>query len=289
MRRFAGGVLIVAVLGVVSLPATAAARDSVLPRSVDREVTVPSAGSGSLPLRCPRGAVALHAAAADLPRGVTLMESLPGSNARSWTLRFANRGSSKRVSAVLRCVRVRLPAGMPDVTVAVSSSSRSTTVAARSSARVAIACRPGYIPTGHGISATDDSVATAAVVPSRGGWTFRLENATGSAASVTPRVRCLRRAATGRRFGRRVRLAFDISRSGWTHTVRGGNRSYSNSCARNAFSVSTGVSLDPDARIALRSASPDGDRSGRWWFRNGGRSQPVKSYLLCMALGTRFG
>lgn len=242
----------------------------------------------SLILRCPKTAVALHAAAEELPRGVTVRESLPGTNARGWTLRFANRGSSERVTGVLRCVRLRLPGGISGVSLAVSSSSQPVEVRAGASVRIPIACRPGYTATGHGISADDDAVSTAAVVPSRNGWTFRFENTSSRTATVTPRVRCLRRAVSGRRNGDRVRLAFDIGRSAWSHTVGGGSETYENACGRDLYSVATGVSLDPDADILLSSTFPGGERDGHWLFRNPNGSQPVKSYLLCLARDSRF-
>jgi hypothetical protein len=219
---------------------------------------------------------------------VTVRESLPGTNARGWTLRFANRGSSERVTAVLRCVRLRLPQGVSGVRLAVSSSSQSVDIRARSSLRMPISCRPGYRPTGHGISANDDAITVAAVVPSRNGWTFVLKNTTSRASTVTPRVRCLRRTVSGRQNGDRVRLAFDIDRSAWSHSVGGGNESYENSCDGDLYSVSTGISLDEDAEISLSSAWPSGERDAEWWFRNPGGAQQVRSYLLCLARDSRF-
>jgi hypothetical protein len=292
MRRIAGGVATVAIAALAGLPAGAAAENTIVPSSVERSATVPAGGARSLRLACPDTAVALHAAVVRLPGGAGVSDSIPGSSARRWTIRLAGAASGDRkVTAVLRCVRLRLPLGVSGVTLRVASGSRpSLAVAPRDSARAGLTCPQGYAPTGYGFGASSTAVSLAAAVPTRRGWRFRVENGGGSPTTAAVRIRCLQPMVRGRRGGRVVRLRFGLQRLDFRRTVPTGDReSLRGFCARDHISVASGVALDPSDDILLRTTYPAGGSSARWSFGNTGAPAQIRAYMLCLARFSRFG
>ena len=292
MRAIIGGGATVAIVIIAALPAAAVARPPVVPSSAERSATVPAGGARSLTLTCPEDAVALHAAPVRLPRGVRIADSAPARNVRRWTMRFASVASrARRVRATLRCVRLHVPAGISDVTLRVSTSSRGMLrVPAGSSVEVPLQCAPGFVPAGQGVGAGTRAVSVSAAVPSRNGWVFRIENNGNSAAGASARIRCLQRVVRGRRKGAITRLRFDVKRVTFSVPIRSGkSRSFTGSCAPDRFSLSTGISIDRTADITLLRSFPFGRREGSWFLRNRGAAEPVSGYLLCLSRASRFG
>ena len=291
MRRIAGGGVIVAIAMLAALPAGAVARSTVAPSTVGGAASVPAGGSKSLTLTCPGTAVALHAAPVRLPGGVRVADSGPADDARRWTLRLASVARrARRVSATLRCVTLRLPDGLSDVTVRVSSESRpKLRVRAGSSAATGLRCPAGYTPTGQGVGMSTRAVKLVAAVPNGRGWRFRFENNGKSAATASARIRCLQRVVSGSRNGANARLVFGVTRLALSAPVLSGrNVSIVGSCARNRFSLGMGLSLDRDDDIALLRSFPFGSRGGSSFFRNRGAPERVRSYMLCLSRASRF-
>lgn len=290
MSIFGRGIA-VGLAALAALPAAAAARATVVPSSTDRSVTVPPRGARSLTLTCPRTAVALHAAAVRLPGGVRVADSVPGKDARRWTIRFASvaRGARK-ARATLRCVRLRLPSGVSGVTVGVSTGSRPhVRVAARSSEEVTLRCPPGYVPTGQGVGAGTRGVSLTAAVPDDRGWVFRIDNRGESAAHASARIRCLERVVSGRRAGKRTALAFGLKRVAFQVPIAGGGRSsFKGSCARGRFSVATGFQVGGPGRTTLLRSFPFGARNASWTFANRGVAGTATGYLTCLSRSSRF-
>ena len=290
MRVSAGWATALATTLLAALPAGAAAQATVAPSSVSDSARVPAGGARSLTLACPSTAVALHAAPVRLPNGVRVAGSAPGENPRRWSFRFASAArSTRKVTAMLRCVRLRLPSGVSNVTVGVSTTSRSgLQLPAASSVEVALRCASGHIPAGQGVGASTRAVSLAAAVPMRRGWLFRIENHGDAPARASVHIRCLQRVASGRRNGTRTRLAFKVRHATFSVRVRSGIRSFTGSCGRNRFSLGTGISLDRRDDIALLRSFPSGSRDGSWFLRNGGPPERVRGYLLCLARDSLF-
>lgn len=291
MRRIAGGGVTVAIAMLAALPAGAVARPTVAPSTVGGAVSVPAGASKSLTLTCRGTAVALHAAPVRLPSGVRVVDSGPADDARRWTLRLASVARrARRVSATLRCVTLRLPRGISNVTIRVSTESRpKLRVPAGSSVAAGLRCPSGYTPTGQGTGTSTRAVKLVAAVPDRRGWSFRFENNGDSAASASARIRCLQRGVSGIRSGTSARLVFGVTRRAFSTEVRSGrNVAVVGSCAPHRFSLGTGLSLDRDDDIALLRSFPLGNRGGSSFFRNRGAPEPVTSYLLCLSRASRF-
>jgi hypothetical protein len=297
-----GGVIAIATAAALAPAAAAHAQGAVNPDSITRSTTVPAGDSRSLTLRCQKGSVALNAAVTSLGAGVAVRDSIPGSDARRWTIRLvALEGAGRRdVSAELRCVSLRLSNGVRAVALRTFTERRpSLRVPAMSTRRFELRCGRGHLPTGYGLDRgrqgsaeglPSGEVRLAAAVPTRRGWVFRLENTGGADARAGVAIRCLKRSAVGRRRGAADLVhRFSIARPRFRDTVdSGGEREVSNRCGSSAFSVATGVELDATDDITLSGTHPDGSRGGVWTFNQGSGSQAVSTYLVCLDLETRF-
>ncbi len=264
----------IALAAVAAAPASASAAPLVDPVSASRSVSVPSGASRSTTLTCPGTAVALHGATTDDPAG----HSVPRSDPQRWTFRFSGGAADRRVRAVLRCVRLRLPAGVSGVRLRVGTVRLpGLDVASRATRRVSLRCQRGLVPTGWGVAHGGPArgLAVVAAVPTRRGFVFELRNRGGSAVTVTPRIRCLdrtERADDGRRHSFRTRVA----------SFRDTGSSARHRCRRGEYSLAAGVSLD---NVFLELARPVGARGGRWSFSGG---EIARTSLICLARRTRF-
>jgi hypothetical protein len=296
-----GGVIAVAAAAAILPAAGAQAQGAVEPHSITRTATVTAGESRSLTLSCPRGAVALNASVTSLGAGVAVRDSLPGNDARRWTLRLvALEGARRRrVTAELRCVSLKLSNGVTAVQLRTFTERRpELRVPGLSTRRFELRCGRGHIPTGYGLDRgrqgtaeglPSGEVRIAGAVPTRRGWVFRLENTGGARATAGLSIRCLKRTAVGRRPGGDLRHRFSIGLRRFRHAVAsGGEREVSNSCGDSAFSVATGVALDADDDIMLSGSSPDGPGGGSWTFKQGSGSERVTTYLICLSRETRF-
>jgi hypothetical protein len=272
-----------ALLTAAALPAAAQAR-VVEPVSVSGRVDVPTGQSRSLTLKCPAHAVALNGATTSA-LGAT--SSTPGANARRWTFRFAAGTTARTGGAVLRCVRLRLPSHVNGVGLAVETRIEPVfEVPAGSTQNLSIRCSRGNVPTGWGLDRTSDdsSLAIAAAVPTKHGWSFALEN-TGTAGAVGQLgIRCLerrQRAASGQRHAFSTRIASFIEQlEGSGTTIR--------SCRRGEYSVSTGVSLPAADDILLTHTLLLGERGGEWSFAQASGTTAVTTNIVCLKRTTRF-
>jgi hypothetical protein len=196
------------------------------------------------------------------------------------------------VRAVLRCVRLELPAGLSDARLVVSTRlPPAFEIPAGSSTAVQIRCGRGFVGTGYGLeSGGRRDVRIAAAIPGARGWTFRLENTGSSPARARLRVRCLKRSVSARRGGAPSQLVFQVARREFSNRVGpGARKTFSNSCMAGEFSVATGSVVDPADDIVLSGSHPIRSRSGRWTFARASAGDRVRSFLVCLSRGTQFG
>ena len=262
-----------AALGVV-LPAAAQAR-VVEPVWVNKQVNVTPGQTKTVTLKCPAHAVALNGAA---PNAAS---SIPVSDARRWTFRFLKSGS-----AVLRCVRLRLPHSVHNVNLEVGTIFEpvfelppgfTQTIFAR--------CHSGETPTGWGLERRTDTngLTIAGATPKPHGWLFRVKNTGPIGAAGNLAIRCLDkkvRAPHGlhHRFATRV--------ASFNERIEGGG-STNRACRSNEYSIATGVDL-PDGDLRFTGTSLFGARNGEWSFSNTHGSTPITTSLICLARYTGF-
>src|SRR3954462_4114544 len=97
-------------IAVLAVPADALAATTVHTSSVTGRVVAPAGRAATLGLHCPAGAVALNGAVARQGRGAVVRSTMPGRRSGDWVFRVAARGAGSRtVTAVLRCVSLRVP------------------------------------------------------------------------------------------------------------------------------------------------------------------------------------
>jgi hypothetical protein len=273
--RGVGRVAMLAIVAAAIVPAAAQAR-VVEPVSVTGQVDVPAGETRSLTLKCPERAVALNGAAPNAS------SSIPGANARRWTFHFSRSGS-----AVLRCVRLRLPERVRGVGVVVESKIQPIfEVPPGSTVRIDMRCSRGMIPTGWGLerAGADNGLTIAGAVPSKKGWTFAVENAGTLGAAGTLNARCLekrQRASSGQHHSFSTRIV------SFTEQIEG-STSTSRSCRQAEYAVGTGVSLPATDDITLAGTTLVGDRGGEWSFAQGNGATAITTSLICLARTTGF-
>jgi hypothetical protein len=273
--RSAGAIGLV-MLGV--LPASALAAPVVEPTSVSRTVAIPAGAARSVILSCPGTAVALHAAASS-ERG---SDSIPGSNPKRWTFRFAPDDTDRRVRTVLRCVQLRVPADAGGVRLVVGTTFRpDVAVAAGAGRSVTLSCRRGQAPTGWGLERGEagGSIALAGVALTPRGFRFRLENTGAAEATATPRIRCLERT---QRADAGLTHSFKLR----TARFQDSGRTARHSCRQGEYSVSAGVRITGGDGAFLTGAMPTRARGARWRLSE---AATATTELVCLARGTRFG
>jgi hypothetical protein len=209
---------------------------------------------------------------------VTVRRSIPAPNGGDWTFRLTAAAGARRraVSAVLRCVRLALPAGVSSARL-VTRTRRPPSIAvpAGSSAPLEVDCARGFAATGYGLDrGAGSDLAIAAAVPSDRGWRFRVENSGGSSA----------------RGGASTQMTFGLAQRRFSNAIgAGGAGTYSHSCGRSQFSVATGSEVDAADSIEIRGSNPVGSRGGRWAFARARTGDRVKSFLVCLSRRTQFG
>jgi hypothetical protein len=291
MMRLSTAVRLSVLIALLAVPADALGASTVRTSSVSGRLVVPSGGPRTLSLHCPADAVALNGAITRKGRGVVVRSSMPGRGSGDWAFRVAASGAGSRtVSAVLRCVSLRLPEEFTQARVNIKTQRRTDVVIAPgATATTEVACGARWTATGYGLSGgRRGNVRFAEVVPGAHGWRFTLEN-TGSS-TVRPAVagRCLRSkvTATGPG-GRSAELAFSVSRPSHSNTVGPGSDTFTHSCG-GRFSVATGSIVDPAGSIEMAGSSPTGPAGGRWTFRSASGGDRVRSFLVCLSRASRF-
>jgi len=260
-------------LAAAALPAAAQAR-VVEPVWVTGHASVAPSQTKSITLKCPARAVALNGAARNAA------SSIPAIDARRWTFRFIRSGS-----AVLRCVRLRLPHTVQRVSLVVGTVFEPVfEVPPGFTQTVAVKCQSGEVPTGWGLERrTDDNgLSIAGAVPTRHGWLFAVKNTGPIGAAGSLAVRCLERKQRARTGQRHV---FSTRVASFTERIDGGGTA-SRSCAANEYSVATGLS--PAGGLVLTGTTLSGERDGEWSFSSAGGTTSVQTNLICLARTTGF-
>jgi len=281
-------------VAVLAVPADALAAGTVRTSSVTGRLDVPGGRPSTMSLHCPPDAVALNGAITRQGRGVIVRRSIPGRGSGDWAFRVAAGGSGSRsVSAVLRCVSVRLSDEFTQARVNVKTQRRTDVVIAPGGAATTeVACGRRWTPTGYGLSGgRRGDVRLAEVVPGAHGWRFTLEN-TGSS-TVRPEVigRCLRsKVIATRAVGGTGELRFGVTRRSFERAFpsRPSRRTATAGCGGNRFSVSAGLQLDPADPFELVTAAPLRARAARWTFRNVSAGDAFRGYMVCLSRASRF-
>jgi hypothetical protein len=286
--RLSTAVRLSILIALLAVPADALGASAVRTSSVTGRVVVPDGRSTTMRLHCPPGAAALNAAVTRQGRGVVVQRSVPGSGSGDWGFRVAARGAGSRsVSAVLRCISLRLPDGLTRARLSVATRDREGPVLARgATATLRLGCGRAWTATGYALRG-GEGVRLAAVEPDAHGWRFTLENTGSATARAGVSVRCLRTkvAATGP--GTSAEMTVGVTRPTRSNTLGPGSSTFRHSCGRR-FSLATGSIVDPAASIDLAVSSPAGPAGGRWTFRNASGGDRVRSFLVCLSRASRF-
>jgi hypothetical protein len=276
-------------IALLAFPASALAADVVVPSSVARSTAVPSGGSKTLTLRCPAEAVALNAAITNHDPGVTVRRSIPGRGAGGWSFRLTGASGGGGVQAVLRCVRLELPAGLGGTRLEVSTRRQPVVVPAGGRTTVRLRCGGAWVGTGYGFDpGTRGDARLASVVPRAHGWDFTLQNDAAAAGTARVRARCLRQTVTS---SRGARLRFGVARRVFSDLVGarpGSAGTFTHRCGNSEFSLATGYAVDADG-AELRLTHPEGRRAGRFRFRGAPSDDVVTTFLVCLSRTSSFG
>jgi hypothetical protein len=274
-------------IALLSFPADALAAGTVRTSSVTGRLVV-AARPTTMSLHCPAGAVALNAAVTRQGRGVVVQRSVPGKDSGGWSFRVAPGGAGSRsVSAVLRCVSLRLPNGLTNARLNITTRSKGGMVLAPGATTTAtLDCGRAWTATGYALRGA--GIRLADVVPGAHGWRFTLENIGSSTARAAVSARCLRSNVTATTSsGGTSAMSFAVSRPAQSNTLGPNAVTFRHSCG-GRFSLATGSSVDPAASIELAVSSPAGPADGRWTFRHASGGDRVRSYLVCLSGATRF-
>jgi hypothetical protein len=276
-------------VALLAIPASALAADVVVPSSVARSTAVPSGGSKTLTLRCPAEAVALNAAVTNHDPGVTVRRSTPGRGAGTWSFRLAGADGGGGVRAVLRCVRLRLPAGIGGTRLDVSTRRPPVVVPAGGRTTVRLRCGAAWVGTGYGFDpGTRGDARLESVEPRAHGWDFNIANAGSTPATARVTERCLRQAVTSTG----GRLRFDVARLVFSNLIGrmpGSAGTFTENCAKSQFSLATGYAVDAADEVELRLTHPEGRRAGRFRFRGAASDDVVSTFLVCLSRRSSFG
>jgi hypothetical protein len=277
----------------LAAPAQALAADVVRTYSVTGRLVAPTSHPSTISLHCPPNAVALNAAVTRKGRGAVVRRSVPGHGTGDWSFRIAATGSGSRaVSAVLRCVRLQVPAGLIGARLDVRTRHQSSIdIAPGATMRTRLGCGRAWTATGYALGGgRRNNVRLAEVVPGAHEWSFTLENTGSVKAHVGVSARCIRSRVTARSArGGAAALAFQVSRQSRSNTVGPGPaRTFSHRCGADRFSVATGSSVDPLDPIELALSSPARPGAGRWTFAHASAGDRVQSFLVCLSRASGF-
>jgi hypothetical protein len=290
---FSAAVRLSVVLVLLAVPAEALGASTIRTSSVTGRLVVPAGATSKIRLHCPQSAVALNAAVTRRGAGVVVRRSIPGQDVGSWAFRVAASGSGSRsVSAVVRCVRLRVPAGLSAVRLHVKTRSRpGIPVAAGATETVRLGCGAGWSATGYALTGdAGDTVRLAAVVPNAHGWRFTLENTGSAPTRAGVSARCLRtRVAARRQGGGTAELRFNVTRPSFSTVFpRGGPQIDATGCRVGRFSLAAGGSVDPASTIELLIASPLRERGARWRFGQPREGDRFTGRVVCLSRTSRF-
>ncbi len=274
---------------VALLPAAAAATP--VPSTVAKRVSVGTAGVTTTTLRCPGKGIALSGYASALSGGAFVRDSLPGDLHR-WSFHLTSSGSSGHARVVVRCLRLKLPAGLKSVGTKVFTTKAELNPGGGSSAVARSSCDKGFLPTGYGFDrsgagASAPQLLVTSAVPDSRSWSFRVKNTGTATQPVTIHLRCLGARATGKRGGHSLTEHFRLRSAKGSDKV--GTGTLSLKCARGTYALAAGHALPAGDDIFATSSVPSGARGGHFSFRNpSGGKERVHTYLSCLSLRTNF-
>lgn len=291
--RLTTAVRLSVLIAVLAVPADALAATAVRTSSVTGRLDVPDGGPSTLSLHCPPGAVALNAAIAQQGSGVVVRRSIPGGSGGDWAFRVAPGGSGSRsLSAVLRCVSLRLPEGFTRAQLNITTRDQGgIQLAPGATATTRLGCGSRWTATGYALAGgTSGEVRLAAAVPGAHGWRFMLENTGSATTRAAVSVRCVRSRITATSpAGDTADLRFNVTRPSFSTTFpRGGPQIDATGCRVGRFSLAAGGMLDPASTIELLIASPVRERGARWRFGQPGEGDRFTGYAVCLSRGSRF-
>ena len=261
------------------------AKDVVRPSSVRGAVMIEPAASSGIVLGCRTPAVALSGAVSRSGAG-DLVWSRPGAEIRNWDFEF-DAAPRRRAAAELRCLNLRLPAGVSQAVLRVNTvRSDALVLPARTSRSVKLRCDRGYVPTGYGLEREGD-IGIGAAVPGPHSWRFRVDNRGAAEARAKLRIRCLQRSVSADSNDGETTLRFAVRRRAFADSVMSG-AGVSHSCGRREYSLATGFESAPESGVSITSSRPAGRRGGRWSFGGAAGNAQVSTYLVCLGLGSRF-
>lgn len=291
--RFTSLVRLSVLISVFALPADALAASSIRTSSVTGRLVVSGGSPSTMRLHCAPSAVALNGAVTRRGAGVAILGSRPGRDAGSWIFRAAASGAGSRsMSAVLRCVRLHVPAGLSGARLEVRSRDRGgIDIAPGATATARLGCGRAWTATGYALSGGGDAVRLPQALPMAHGWWFTLENTGSTPAVVRVSVRCIRTRVTARRAGGgTAALRFGITRRAFERAFPDGpsQRATTGRCGGARFSVAAGIQLDPADPFEWITAAPAGLGDARWTFRSVSAGDGFRAYMVCLEPGSRF-
>jgi hypothetical protein len=224
--------------------------------------------------------------------GVVVRRSTPGRDVGAWTFRVAAGGSGSRaVSAIARCVGVRVPSGFAGARLKALTRHRlGIALGAGQTASTRLGCGRAWSATGYGFDAgASGDVRLRAAVPNAHGWRFTFENTGSSTAHVGVSARCIANTVVARGSGGGTsELRFRFARRTRGNVLLPGAGAFTDACGGNRFSLATGFRIDPAASVELALASPTGRRGGRWAYRGAGATDTMQSFLVCLSRTSSF-
>ena len=291
--RFTSLVRLSVLVAVFALPADALAASSIRTSSVTGRLVVSGGSPSTMRLDCEPSAVALNGAVTRRGAGVAILGSSPGRDAGSWTFRAKASGAGSRsVSAVLRCVRLQVPAGLSGVRLHVRTRHRGgIAIAPGATATARLGCGRAWTATGYALGGGGDAVRLPQALPVAHGWRFTLENTGSTPAVVRVSVRCIGTTVTARRAGGgTAALRFGITRRPFERAFSAGpsRRETTGRCGGTRFSLAAGIQLDPADPFESDIATPSGPNGARWTFRNVSAGDGFRAYMVCLGRGSAF-
>jgi hypothetical protein len=278
-----------AVLALFALPAEALGASVVRTSSVTGKLVAPAGHGATLGLHCPPSAVALNGAVTRSGSGVEVRRSLPGKDVGAWSFRVAGSGSGSRaVTAVVRCVRLELPAGVSGAQLSVKTRrTPDVVVPAGGTATPRLACGSAWSATGYALDGGYGAVRFAQARPRAHGWWFTLENTGSAPQTVRASIRCVRTKVTATSG---AELRFRVVRQSFERAFGAGSsrREAAGRCSAKRINVAAGIQLDPADPFELLGASPSGSAGARWLFGNVSAGDGFRAYMVCLGRGSRF-
>jgi hypothetical protein len=269
---------------VAAVPAAGAADKAPVVKTVVKKVPVKRGKLTDSKVFCPRSMVAISGTVVRQPSGSTFERSLP-SGVRSW--RFAFGGSrTSNATALVRCVALKVPRAAGKVALNVNTVSRGLPVNGRSTARVTINCRSGYVPTAWGFAnRTPQTTQVFKALANGRGYAFGVENRAARGNVLTMRVRCLDHAVAGKGG---LSHRWRVKRQRYSNRIRSGVKTVRHSCSAGYVSIGLGHGIASQGDSVFRRSYDLRTLSARWVFRNGSGIERVTTQALCLNTRTQF-